>query len=130
MALSNQQVLQKAVDCFVKGDMEGLTGLTTDDFTVHVPGTNQLSGDYKSRDEFFNGLIGKIMTLTEGQFALEPHDILGSDDHAVGLYTLKATRGGKSIEWRHVNVYHVRDEKLSEIFFNPYDYDEWNAFWS
>ena len=131
MALSNVEVLRKAVDCFVRGDVEALGELLTDDFTVHVPGRNQLSGDYKGKEEFFNGLIGKIMGLTEGQFVLEPHDVLGSDtDHAVGLYTLKATRNGKKIEWRHVNVYHVRDEKLSEVFFTPHDYEEWNEFWS
>jgi ketosteroid isomerase-like protein len=132
MSLSNEQVLRKAVDCFVAGDMENLAALLTDDLAVHVPGSNQLSGDYKGKDEFFTGLIGKIMGLTEGQFALEPHDVLGSTtgDHAVGVYTMKATRGDKKLEWRHVNVYHVRDEKLAEIFFTPHDYEEWNEFWS
>jgi ketosteroid isomerase-like protein len=130
MPLSNVQVLRKAVDCFVKGDVEGLRELLTDDFTLHVPGSNQLSGDYKGKDGFLNDFIGKVMSLTGGQFALEPHDMLGSDEHAVGVYTIKATRDGNQIEWRHVNVYHVRDEKLAEIFYTPHDYAEWDAFWS
>ena len=132
MALSNEQVLRKAVDYFVKGDMEGVASIITDDFTVHVQGSNQLTGDYMGKDEFLNGLIGKMMGLTDGRFELEPHDVLGSTDgdHAVGIYTIRATRGDRSIEWRHVNVYHVRDEKLAEVFFTPHDYDEWNDFWS
>jgi hypothetical protein len=128
VALSNEQVLRKAVDCFVTGDVEGLSALLTDDFVIHVPGSNQLSGDH-NKEAFFNDFIGKIMSLTNGQFQLTPHDILGSEEHAVGVYNMKATREGSTLEWRHVNIYHVRDEKIAEVFFTPHDFPAWHEFW-
>jgi ketosteroid isomerase-like protein len=127
---SNAQVLTRAVEALTSGDMAGLAEVLNEDFVVHVPGSNQLSGVYKSRDEFFNGFLGKIMALTDGRFTLEPHDILGSADHAVGVYTFRATRGEKTFEWRHVNVYHVRGGRLSEVWQSPHDFEAWNAFWS
>lgn len=126
----NADVLRKALNAFVAGDMAGLTPLLAEDLQVTVPGTNQLSGTYKSRDEFFNGFLGKVMALTGGQFALEPHDVAESEDHAVGMYTLRATRDGKTFEWRHVNVYHVRGDVIAETWQFPGDFEAWNAFWS
>jgi ketosteroid isomerase-like protein len=61
---SNEQLLRDTLNALTSGDMEALRSFATDDFVGHVPGSNQLSGGYKSRDEFINGFFGKIGTLT------------------------------------------------------------------
>jgi hypothetical protein len=125
-----EKVLRAAVNAMTTGDVEGLPAFFADDVLVHVPGTSQLSGDYKGKEELFNGFLGKLMSLTNGEVVLEPHDIIGSEDHAVGIYKWRATRDGKTIEWRHVNVYHVRDGQIVEIWQHPFDFEHWNEFWS
>ena len=117
----NEQMLRNAVDCFVRGDLDELSQYLEEDIVVHVPGNHSLAGDYKGRDSFYADFIGRMMEITGGTFQLEPHDILASDDHAVGIYMMRAQRDGKSYEWRHVNVYHVRDGKIFETFVNPFD---------
>lgn len=130
MPQSNAEVVRKAATAFAAGDMETLTPLLAEDVVLHVPGTNQASGDYQGRDSFFNDFVGTLMSLTGGQLRLEIHDVVGSDEHAAGIYTLTATRGEKTFSWRHVNVYHVRNEQLAEIWQHPGDFLAWNEFWT
>lgn len=125
-----ERVLRAAVEAMTTGNVEALPSYFADDVAVHVPGTNELSGDYKGKGEFFDGFLGKLMSLTDGQVVLEPHDIVGSENHAVGIYQWRATRNGKTFEWRQVNVYHVAGGKIIELWQHPYDSDGWNEFWS
>src|SRR5687768_11232791 len=66
-------LVRKAAEAFAAGDMDTLLPLLADDFTLHVPGNNQLSGTYKGMDEFFS-FVGKLMELTGGQVSLKVHD--------------------------------------------------------
>jgi ketosteroid isomerase-like protein len=125
-----ERVLRTGVVAMTTGDMETLPTCFADDVAVHVPGTNQLSGDYKGKGELFDGFLGKLMTLTDGQVVLEPHDILGSEHHAAGIYTWRATRDGRTFEWRQVNVYHVTNGQIVELWQHPFDFEAWNEFWS
>lgn len=129
MSAANEQVIRDAVKAMQTGDMDGLAATMHEDIVLHVPGTNQVSGDYKGRQAFFEDFLGKMMGLTGGQFQIEAHDFASSDDHVVGMYTLTATREGTAFSWNHVNVYHVRDGKVAEIFQHPGDVTGWNDFW-
>ena len=124
------QVLRAAVDAMTTGDFEALPGLFADDVVIHVPGTNRLFGEYKGKAELFDGFLSTLTSLTDGQVVLEPHEIIGSEDHAVGIYTWRATRDGMTIEWRQVNVYHVRSGRIVEVWQHPFDFERWNDFWS
>jgi uncharacterized protein len=125
-----ERVLRAAIEAMTTGDFETLPTYFADDVAVHVPGTSRLSGDYKGKGELFEGFLGQLMSLTDGQVVLEPHDIIGSDHHAVGIYTWRATRNGTTFEWRQVNVYHVRAGQIVEAWQHPFDIDGWNEFWS
>ena len=50
--------------------MDALGATLTEDLIVNVPGAHPLSGQYKSRDDFFQNFFGKVMAQTEGRFAL------------------------------------------------------------
>ncbi len=130
MTSANEQVIRDAVKAMTSGDMENLPGFFDDNVVVHVPGTNQIAGDYEGKAAFFEEFLGKIMGLTGGQFVIEPHDFASSDDHVVGMYNMTATRDGKQFKYPHVNVYHVRDGKVAEIWQHPGDVKAWNDFWA
>ena len=125
-----ERVVRAAVVAMTTGDMEKFPTYFADEVAVHVPGTNRLSGDYKGKGELFDGFLGQLMSLTDGQVELEPHDIVGSEHHAVGIYRWRAVRGGRTFEWRHVNVYHVSGGQIVEVWQHPFDFEEWNEFWS
>jgi ketosteroid isomerase-like protein len=68
--------------------------------------------------------------LTEGSIKHEVHDTLVSRDHAVLLIRLLARRPGRdALDARVVYVYHVRDEKLAELWVHPLDQVRFDEFW-
>jgi uncharacterized protein len=42
------------------------------------------------------------------------HDILANDDHAIVLANATATRGGRTLQYRVAEIYHIRDGKITE----------------
>ena len=75
-------------------------------------------------------LLDKAMQLTDGSFRPEVHDILASDAHVAALNTVHATRNGTPITWHAVDLYHVRDGKISEHWVHEVDQELVDRFWS
>lgn len=111
---------------FAKGDFAVLNDLFADDVVWHVGGRNQLTRDYRGRDEVY-GFFGKLLELTEGSFHIDLHAIFADDEHGVALVVLTASRGGRSVEVNEAHVFHMRDGKVTE-FWNAstdmYAFDE------
>ena len=42
------------------------------------------------------------------------HDVIANDDHAIALGTASATRGGRTLEYRTAEIFHIRDGKAVE----------------
>ncbi len=126
-AAANVAALRKGYEAFAAGDLDTIRDqLFAPDIVWHSPGRNQLSGDFKGVDAVI-GLFVKQFELTNGTFRVEPHDFLGSEDHAVALATLSAERDGKSISDQYTHVCHFRDGRVTEawiITFDPSKGDE------
>ena len=91
-----------------------------EDLVWHDAGRGQLSGDYRGREAVF-GFFGKVMEVTEGSFHLDLHSVLADDEHGVALVTISANRGGRSIKVNAVDVMHLRDGKVTEVWAIPAD---------
>ena len=108
----NEQLARRELEVLEAGDLAGLGELYTDDFVLHYPGSNPLSGEHRTFPEFLakvRGLMGEDGTVTR-----ELHDAFGSDDHAVQLLSVTANARGRSHTWQATVVMHVRDGKISE----------------
>lgn len=121
---SNEKVLRAALDAIAAGDADALADVIADDVVVHVPGRSRLAGDLRGRGAFGRA----IKELTGGIPTADVHDVLGSDAHAVGIYTYRVDCPDRSFEWRHVNVYHVHDGKIVEVWSNPFEQDAFDEF--
>lgn len=109
-----------------KGDLAALNDVFAEDLVWHDGGRNQLSGDYRGREAVFQ-YFGKVMEVTEGSLALDLHSVLADDEHGVALMTISASRGGRSFNGNAVDVMHLRDGKVAEVWAIPtdqYAYDE------
>jgi ketosteroid isomerase-like protein len=42
------------------------------------------------------------------------HDVVANDDHAIALGTATATRGGRTLEYRTAEIFHIKDGKATE----------------
>lgn len=115
----NAELVKKAYRAVSVGDMETFGSLMADDFVWHVPGTSALSGDYKGKEDVIGGL-GTLAQVTGGTFRQEIHDVVANDEHAVALIELsweKPTR----FQGREVRVFHMRDGRVTEVWFHPED---------
>jgi uncharacterized protein len=125
----NVELLRKGYGAYSSGDVGVLNELFADDIQWHVAGRNQLSGDYKGRDQVF-GFFGKIMELSDGTSKLEVHDLLANDEHGVALVTGSATRNGTSFTGHDVHTFHIRNGQVVEFWDSPLDQYGADEFWS
>ena len=129
MAHPNEDLLRRGYEAFGKGDLDTLRELFSPDITFHSPGRSPIAGDYAGVDETF-GFFGKLAELSGGSFRVEVHDILANDEHVVALTTVSGQRDGKSLDDRSVEVYHVKDGKITEAWVHPGDQYAGDEFWS
>ena len=126
---ANEDALRKGYAAFQSGDIPTALGLMAEDVVWHVPGNNQLSGEYVGRDGVMT-FLGQSMELTGGTFRLEVHDILVNDEHGVVLAHVTADRDGKHLDDNSVQVFHLRDGVVVEQWLQPGSQAEADAFWA
>src|SRR5919106_1013184 len=73
-------------------------------------------GDFEGKAKVLEFFARQTQALG-GAPSLDIHDILGSDEHVVVLGTASATGpDGSSAEWNYVQVFHVEDERATEVW--------------
>ncbi len=109
-----------AISC---GDAQWLTDHLADDVVWHVGGNSKMAGEYRGKEAVLQ------MTPTGGSDSIDIHDVLANDDHAVVLGTahLEAP-DGDAVEYRFVNVFHIRDGKVTEAWGMAENDAETDAF--
>ena len=129
MAHPNEELLRKGYAAFDTYDLDTIRALFADDIVWHVGGRSQLAGTLKGKDEVF-GWFAKLLTLSEGTFKINVHDIIANDNHAVVLSNDTAQRGDKHLDVQAVAIFHIENNQVKEAwFFNSdvYAYDEFFA---
>ena len=128
MVHPNEELLRNAYDAQGRGDIEAYLALLSDDFVLHMPGRSRIAGDYPGKDEVRRH-FREVAELSGGTFRTELHDVLATDDHAVGLVGARAEREGRVVQLPRVHVWHVRDGRLAELWVHPADQYEFDAYW-
>ena len=125
----NVTLLRKGYEAFAKGDIAAITDMFAEDMVWHVPGNNLISGEHKGRDAVF-AVFAKTMELTGGTFKIDLHDIVANDEHTVSLTRAAASRQGKQLDLRGVDIYHIRNGKVTEWWSFTEDQRLDDEFWS
>jgi ketosteroid isomerase-like protein len=120
MAHPNEELIRKGYEAFGKGDMDTIRGLFAEDIVWHAPGRSQFSGDFRGVDEVL-GQFARLFEETNGTFNVEIHDVLANDEHVVVLAVARGERSGKTLEDRGVQVFHVKDGKVTEQWLHSED---------
>jgi ketosteroid isomerase-like protein len=116
----NEQTIRRAMAALTRADLDAFAHFLADDFVIHIPGGGRLAGDH-GKEGFLGMVVPVLIEASAGTLQVDVHDVLATDDHAVGLYRFSAARDLRRYEWRHVNVYHPRNGQIAEVFFNPFD---------
>jgi ketosteroid isomerase-like protein len=111
----NVETARTGLGAFMKGDVATMASTIDDDVVWHVPGKHAFSGDIHGKGD----VLGRFQKLAEAGFTQtfeEIHDVVGNDEHVVALVTLSISGGGKTVSTHSVQVYHVRDGKMTEFW--------------
>jgi ketosteroid isomerase-like protein len=129
MDTRNLDVLRRIYDALAAGEFVPLMSLLPDEIAAHVPGISPVAGDYVGKAAV-GGYVGMLGELSGGTLRFEPHDVLASDIHGVGLVRDLAERGAKTLAMNNVHVWHIADGVPTEIWICPGDLRAWDDFWS
>jgi ketosteroid isomerase-like protein len=122
-------VVRRVTRALSTRDAEMVAGLLTDDVVYHFPGSNPMSGTYRGRDEVM-AFFRRFPTRLDGPPTIETHDVLASEAHGADLSQLVAERGGRRHTWRTVRIYHLAEDRISEVFVTIEDQAAFDAFLS
>lgn len=124
----NEELLRRAYEAQARGDLESYLALLSDDFILHIPGLSRIAGDYRGKAEIRRH-FREIAELSGGTFRTEIHDVLATDEHAIGLIAAFAEREGHRVDLPRVHVWHVRDGELAELWLHPVDQPRFDEYW-
>jgi uncharacterized protein len=124
----NEQIVRDGYAAFSSGDMETLGGLFADDAVHSVPGNNQITGDYKGRDEIL-GFYGKLFELTGGNMSVELKSVTVNGDTADAVHHATAAMGDKKFEGDSTLSFTIADGKIQRIDEKPHDQAGEDEFW-
>ena len=120
---------REGYQAFADGNLARVSELLDDNIVWHVGGNNTITGDYQGKEAVLS-FFGRLMQETGGSLKNDIHDMLANDEHGVALVSQVATRGGTSLETPVVQVFHMRDGKMTEFWTFAEDQSAVDEFWS
>ncbi|HLI43303.1 MAG TPA: nuclear transport factor 2 family protein [Acidimicrobiales bacterium] len=127
-AQEDAELVRAGYDAFVKGDLRTVKSLLAPTIRWHIPGRSPISGTYEGIDAVLDFFV-KLVTVSEGSFALELHDVAASDGHVVALVVESAERGERELVCNDAHVWHLENGRAVEFWACPADQYLFDEFW-
>ena len=111
------------------GDMTSAAALLAPGVVLHVPGRNQLAGDYHGLEGMgrFAALSGAIAS---GGAQLTVLDVMGGDGHVAVLCHVQGHRLGHApLENRTIHLAKLESGRIAEVWYHNFDQHSVDAFW-
>ena len=128
MADSKEDIVKRGYQAFSEGDMDTLGGLYTDDVVQTMSGSNQLSGEYKGRDNVM-ALYGKLFELSGGTYKAELKSVKADGDKVVSVHHSQGEREGKKLSDDESIAFTFSGDKISRLDLTASDQKAVDDFW-
>jgi len=92
-----------------QGDFEAAFEALDDDVVWHQIGAETLHGKEAVRES-----MSRIEEFGADAFDLDIHDVVGNDEHVVGLVEATVNMGDQSFTYRTAEIAHIKDGKVTE----------------
>lgn len=129
VSIKNRETIEAVYRAFGAGEYDQMLSLCDPKITFQVGGKSKLAGKYDATT-FASGLATKLKELSGGKYALEVHDVLASDRHAVALASVKFMRGDQTVEYRTAQVWRIENGKPVAWYEYLRDMYQFDAIWS
>ena len=103
----NAKLLRDMGDRMKAGDFEAAFDVMADDVEWHEIGRTEPTRGKEA--------LGQRYAESVGDYEVDAdlHDVVANDEHAIQLMNVKAQRGGKTLEYRTAEIYHMKDGKIT-----------------
>jgi len=92
-----------------RGDFETVFEALDDDVVWHQIGAETLHGKEAVRES-----MSGMEEFGADAFDLDIHDVVGNDEHVVGLVEATVNMGGQSFTYRTAEIAHMKEGKVTE----------------
>ena len=126
---SGADVLRRFYAALEIGDMATVAALMAPGVVLHVPGRNQLAGDYHGLEG-----IGRFAALSSAVAVGGTHvsvlDVMSGDGHVAALCRVEARRAdGAPLENRTIHLARLEAGRVAEVWYHNFDQHAVDAFW-
>ena len=104
----NAKLLRDMGDRMKAGDFEAAFDVMSDDVVWHEIGRAEPTRGKQALGERYAESIGDF------EIDADVHDVVANDEHAIQLMNVTARRGGKTLEYRTAEIYHMTDGRITE----------------
>ncbi len=126
----NAVLVRSLFAAFEHRDVAAVRTLIAEDAVWHFPGSRgALAGDHRGHEAIFR-FLASVMTLTQGAFRMDLHDITASDDGAVALFTGHGQRNGKTLDNPTALRVTIHEGKITELWEYVWDLAHVEDFWA
>ena len=115
---------------FAAGDLDALKANLAEDFVLHVPGHQPLTGDHHGPDGFIEFLAASRAATDDGE-RLELVEVLGGDRFAAGYCRITGEREGRQpLDNTTLHLMRIEGGLVREVWFHNWDQDNVDQFWN
>jgi hypothetical protein len=112
-----------------KGDIPTAFSYFSTEVQWHQPGNNQFSGVKVGSDEI-SGMIGSMMKVSLGTFALKPNGNLMVNDNLVSMpVNFSGKIDNQVMDMSGVDLFKVEKGKITEVWLFSEDQEKEDSFW-
>ena len=129
MSDTKEDTIRRGYKAFGEGDMETLGSLYTDDVVQTMPGTSQISGEYKGRDNVL-GLYGKMFEVSGGTFKAELQDLKTEGDKVISVHKASGQRDDNTLDDDENIAFSFSGDKISRLDLTSNDQAAVDKFWA
>lgn len=112
-ATENAELVRRGYEAFNAGDLATLGELFAEDAVWYAGGSGALSGKKQGRDAIL-AYFGELGARSQGSFQAMVQDIVGGENHTVGLQQTRAESDGKTLDIATAISFVLRDGKVVE----------------
>ncbi len=118
--------MQDYLEKIAAGDWAGAAAYYADDIVAHQSGHSSWSGTFTGKAAVLDWL-GSVSAGLDSM-TIDHHALTLGEGHAVVLNTLSATRGDRTYRGNRAVVYHIGDDKITELWAMDWDQAAIDAF--
>lgn len=118
-----------AYKAIATADVEWMQAHTHPDVVFQQGGRFPTAGTFHGRDAMF-GHFFEFMALVDGNFSIDAHDFLASEERVAVYLTVTIGRGGQTLTFDEVHLWRIDGDQLVDLRalpFDPYLIDEFFA---